>query len=64
MSTGSALLGAKYMFVWCLGTIPLLLAFSVFGSFLRGKAIKWMVKGSAVLIVALGLKMLIGGLTM
>lgn len=64
MSTGSALQGGTYMFIWCIGTIPLLLIFSVFGSFLKGKAIKWMVKGSAVLVVALGLKMLIGGISM
>ena len=64
MGTGSAGRGALSMLVFALGTVPLLFVFGAVNAFIPRKATKYMVKASAVLVVALGASMLIGGLKM
>lgn len=64
MSTGSALSGALTMLCFALGTVPLLFLFGAVNSFLPRKWMKYILKLSAVLVVALGVKMLIKGLMM
>lgn len=59
---GSAAYGAMCMLAFSLGTVPLMLLFGSLGSFLPKKWNKYLLKGSAVIVVAMGLKMLIRGL--
>ena len=62
MSSGSAVRGALVMLVFSLGTVPLLFLFGALQSFLPRGWMKYIVKGSAVLVVALGLSMLVKGI--
>ena len=62
MSSGSAGNGALLMLAFSLGTVPLMLLFGAVGSILPKKWNKYLLKGSAVIVVAMGLKMLIRGL--
>ena len=62
MSSGSAAHGALVMLVFSLGTVPLLFLFGALQSFLPRGWMKYIVKGSAVLVVTLGLSMLIKGI--
>ncbi len=64
MGTGSAGKGAAAMLVFALGTVPLMFVFGAANAFIPRRATKYMVKCSAVLVVALGLSMLLGGLKM
>lgn len=61
LGTGSFITGALSMFMFSLGTIPLLFAFGALGSMLSAKSTKNMVKASAVLVVVLGLVMITRG---
>lgn len=51
--------GALVMLVFSLGTVPLLFLFGALQSFLPRGWMKYIVKGSAVLVVTLGLSMLV-----
>lgn len=62
MGTGSALHGAETMLAFALGTVPLMLAFGSLGSIIPAKGMKYMLKAGAVLVTAMGVKMLIRGL--
>ena len=62
MSSGSAARGALVMLVFSLGTVPLLFLFGALLSFLPRGWMKYIVKGSAVLVVTLGLSMLVKGI--
>ena len=62
MSSGSAAHGALVMLVFSLGTVPLLFLFGALQSFLPRGWMKYIVKGSAVLVVTLGLSMLVKGI--
>lgn len=62
MSSGSAARGALVMLVFSLGTVPLLFLFGALQSFLPRSWMKYIVKGSAVLVVTLGLSMLVKGI--
>lgn len=62
MSSGSAGRGALVMLVFSLGTVPLLFLFGALQSFLPRGWMKYIVKGSAVLVVTLGLSMLVKGI--
>lgn len=62
MSSGSAALGALVMLVFSLGTVPLLFLFGALQSLLPRGWMKYIVKGSAVLVVTLGLSMLVKGI--
>lgn len=50
------------MLVFSLGTVPLLFLFGALQSFLPRGWMKYIVKGSAVLVVTMGLSMLVKGI--
>lgn len=54
--------GALVLLVFSLGTVPLLFLFGALQSFLPRGWMKYIVKGSAVLVVTLGLSMLVKGI--
>lgn len=58
LGTGSFIAGALSMFMFSLGTVPLLFAFGALGSLLSSKFAKKMVKCSAALVMVLGIVML------
>lgn len=62
MSSGSAGSGAAVMLAFALGTVPLLLAFAMLGALMPRVWTKYLRKLGAVLVTAMGLKMLLGGL--
>lgn len=62
MSSGSAGSGAAVMLAFALGTVPLLLAFAMLGALMPRAWTKYLRKLGAVLVTAMGLKMLLGGL--
>jgi sulfite exporter TauE/SafE/plastocyanin domain-containing protein/copper chaperone CopZ len=64
LSTGSAILGAKSMFFFALGTVPLMLIFGALSTlFINGKNAINLMKFSGVLIIVLGLIMANRGFT-
>lgn len=64
ISGGSAASGAASMLAFSLGTVPLLFLFGALGALIPKKWNKYFWKASAVLVTAMGLKMLIMGLRM
>jgi plastocyanin domain-containing protein len=54
LGTGSALAGAASMFVFSIGTVPLMLVFGLTAALLPRKFVPVMVKASAVLVMFLG----------
>lgn len=64
VSTGSAAGGAVNMLAFSLGTAPLMFLFGALGTLIPRKWNKYFVKASAVIVTAMGLKMLIMGLQM
>ena len=60
----SAAYGAESMLAFALGTAPLLFLFGALGALIPKKWNKYFLKASAVLVTAMGLKMLIMGLRM
>ncbi len=54
LGTGSALAGAFSMFLFSMGTVPLMLSFGVIAAFLPRKVVPIMLKASAVLVMFLG----------
>ncbi len=64
MSSGSMGRGALIMLAFSLGTVPLMLLFGSLGSLIPKRSLKYMMKLSAVLVTAFGVKMLINGLKM
>lgn len=64
LGTGSALAGATSMFLFSLGTLPLMFGFGAISSFLSGKFTHKMMKVSAVLVMVLGIVMLNRGLNL
>lgn len=50
------------MFVFVLGTVPLMYIFGAINSFIPRKYYKYMIKASSVLITSMGLSMLIKGI--
>lgn len=63
MSSGNAVRGAEIMLFFALGTLPLMFCFGALNSFVPRKYMKYMLKLSAVLVTALGIKMFISGIT-
>lgn len=57
LGTGSFLSGALSMFIFSLGTVPMMFAFGAFSSILSSKFTKQMMKISAVLVIILGIVM-------
>ena len=64
LGTGSAFAGAASMFLFSLGTLPLMFGFGAISSFLSGKFTHKMMKVSAVLVMVLGIVMLNRGLSL
>lgn len=62
LGTGSFITGAISMFIFSLGTVPLLFAFGALGSLLSSKFTKQMIKVSAVLVMVLGVAMMNRGI--
>ncbi|MHC1723818.1 MAG: sulfite exporter TauE/SafE family protein [Aminipila sp.] len=62
LGTGSFLAGALSMFMFSLGTVPLLFAFGALGSMLSSKFAKNMVRVSAMLVILLGIVMMNRGM--
>jgi sulfite exporter TauE/SafE len=55
LGTGSLVAGALSMFIFSVGTVPLMLVFSLAAAFIPKKFVPVMVKASAVLVMFLGL---------
>ncbi len=64
LGTGSFLAGAFSMFLFSLGTVPLLLGFGAISSLLSAKFNRKMLKASSVLVMVLGFVMFTRGLTL
>lgn len=64
VSCGGFTRGAVSMLCFALGTVPLSVAFGALGAFMPRKWNKYLLKASAVLVTAMGAKMLITGLHM
>ena len=64
LGTGSFLAGAASMFLFSLGTVPLVLGFGALSSVLSSKFTQRMLKVSAVLVIVLGLTMVSRGLSL
>jgi uncharacterized protein len=64
LGTGSFLAGALSMFLFSLGTVPLLLGFGAISAFLSAKFNRRMLKASGVLVMALGLVMFTRGISL
>ncbi len=64
LGTGSLLAGALSMFLFSLGTVPLLLGFGAISSLLSAKFNRRMLKASGVLVMALGLVMFTRGMSL
>ena len=62
--TGSMVEGAKMLFVFGLGTLPVMLGFGVITSFVSGRITQKILKGSGVIVMALGGIMLNRGMIM
>jgi hypothetical protein len=64
LGTGSFFAGALSMFLFSLGTVPLLLGFGAISSLLSAKFNRRMLKASGVLVMALGLVMFTRGMSL
>lgn len=62
LGTGSFIAGALSMFMFSLGTVPLMFAFGALGSMMSSRLTKNMIKASAVLVMVLGIAMLNRGI--
>ena len=62
--TGSMIEGAKLLFVFALGTLPVMLSFGFLTSFLSSKATHKILKASGAIVIILGLVMVNRGLAL
>ncbi|HLC96176.1 MAG TPA: sulfite exporter TauE/SafE family protein [Candidatus Nanoarchaeia archaeon] len=62
--TGSWLEGAKLLFVFGLGTLPVMLGFGFFASFIGSKATQKILKASGVIVILLGILMINKGMVL
>lgn len=62
--TGSWLEGAKLLFIFAVGTIPVMLGFGFMTSFISGKATHKILKASGFIVILLGLIMINRGLAL
>ncbi|MBU3966107.1 MAG: sulfite exporter TauE/SafE family protein [Euryarchaeota archaeon] len=62
--TGSMIEGAKLLFVFALGTLPVMLSFGYITSFIGGKATHQILKFSGAIVIILGLFMINNGLAL
>lgn len=64
LSTGSALVGALSMFLFSLGTVPLMIGFGMISGKLTRKYQKYMLAVSAIIVFIMGLHMIDNGLAL
>lgn len=64
VSAGSGIKGLLTMLFWSLGTVPFMILFGLFSSFLNGKKQALMIRINIVLLITLGLNLAIMGLSM
>ncbi|MFA6088262.1 MAG: sulfite exporter TauE/SafE family protein [Candidatus Woesearchaeota archaeon] len=62
--SASAITGAKMLFVFALGTLPVMIGFGFFTSFLSSKFTSKLLKASGILIIIMGILMLNTGLAL
>ncbi len=62
--TGSVLEGAKLLFVFALGTLPVMLGFGFFSTYISSKATQKILKASGIIVLVLGVIMLNTGLAL
>ncbi|MBN1792174.1 sulfite exporter TauE/SafE family protein [Candidatus Woesearchaeota archaeon] len=62
--TGSMIEGAKILFVFGLGTLPVMLGFGYFASYISSRATQKILKASGVVVIILGLVMMNNGLVL
>jgi uncharacterized protein len=62
--TGSAIEGAKLLFIFALGTLPVMLSFGYLTSFLSSKMTNKILRASGAIVIILGLIMLNNGLVL
>ncbi len=62
--TGSLVEGAKLLFVFAIGTLPVMLGFGYLASFISNKATHKILKASGIVIIILGLLMFNNGLVL
>jgi len=62
--TGSMIEGGKLLFVFALGTLPVMLGFGFFTSFVSNKATHKILKASGIIVIVLGLIMVNRGLAL
>jgi len=62
LGTGSLISGALAMFLYAVGTMPLMLGFGVVSTTMSEKVRGYMLKFGAILVMLMGLGMLIGAL--
>ena len=63
LTTGSAALGALSMFLFAIGTVPLMFTFGIVSNILTGKMREWFHKVSAMLVLVLSIVMANRGLS-
>lgn len=63
LTTGSAALGALSMFLFAIGTVPLMFTFGIASNLLTGKSREWFHKVSAMLVLVLSIVMANRGLS-
>lgn len=62
--TGNMLEGAKLLFIFALGTLPIMLGFGYFASFVSNKVTHKILKASGAIVIVLGLVMMNNGLVL
>jgi sulfite exporter TauE/SafE/copper chaperone CopZ len=62
--TGSVLEGAKLLLVFALGTLPVMLGFGFFASFISSKMTQKILRASGVIVIILGLLLMNNGLVL
>lgn len=63
LSTGSPILGALSMFLFAIGTVPLMFVFGMISNILKGKTREWIYKTTATLLLVLSVVMANRGLS-
>lgn len=62
--TGSMIEGGKILFLFAIGTLPVMLGFGIFATFLSKKATTKLLKASGIIVIVLGLLMVNRGLAL
>ncbi|MBT4175095.1 sulfite exporter TauE/SafE family protein [archaeon] len=62
--TGSMIEGAKLLFIFALGTLPVMLGFGFFSTFVSSKLTNKLIRASGIIVIVLGLFMINNGLAL